>query len=119
MNKFIYWITLVPVGVVIIVFSMVNRGGVEVNFWPFLLQFSVPLFALILVSLMIGVLWGGVAAWLAAGRARKKARDMSRRAELAELEVRHLEERNARLEQDAKKARGEQSTALNAPADAA
>ena len=120
MNKVISWIISLPLALVIIVFSLVNRDAATVDLWPFPVSVDIPLFALILASLMIGVLWGGLAAWMAAGRARKRAREMTRRADSAEMEVRHLEERAARLERSRDEARSVSAErALMPPADAA
>ena len=119
MHKFISWIISIPLALVIIIFSLVNRGAVTVDFWPLPAAIDIPLFALILIALMVGILWGGMAAWLAAGRSRKRARELNRRAETAEMEIRHLEERNARLQRDLKNAGTPADKALPAPADAA
>jgi len=119
---------MLPLALVIIVFSLVNRGPVTMDFWPLPMIIDLPLFALVLVVLAIGVLWGGVGAWLAAGRARTRLRDATRRADSAESEIRHLEERNSRLQEELKEVRAQNSnaahaassaTALPAPADAA
>jgi uncharacterized integral membrane protein len=119
LSKILSWIISIPLALLIIVFSLVNRTPASVDFWPFPTTMEVPLFALILVALMIGVVWGGMAAWLAAGRARKRAREMTRRAEDAEMEVRHQEERATRLQRDLRDARTAASKDLVIPADAA
>ena len=119
MRKFVSWIISVPLALMIIIFSLVNRDPVTISFWPFPAAMDIPLFALILAALMVGILWGGLAAWLAAGRARKRAREMTLRAEAAEKEIRHLEEQKARLQQDLREARTHTDKILLAPADAA
>lgn len=128
MSKILSWFVTIPLALVIIVFSLVNRGPVAVDFWPLPVIIDIPLFALVLVILAIGVLWGGVGAWLAAGRARTRSRDASRRADAADTDIRHLEERNSRLQEELKEARAikpdatlraNSSPALPPPADAA
>jgi len=119
LSKFLSWVISIPLALVIIIFSLVNREAVTVSFWPFPAAMDIPLFALILATLMVGILWGGLAAWLAAGRARKRAREMSRRADTADMEIRHLEDRNARLQRDLETTRTPPDRALLAPADAA
>jgi len=119
LSKFISWIISIPLALVIIIFSLVNRGAVTIDFWPFPAAIGIPLFALILAALMVGILWGGMAAWLAAGRSRKRARELTRRIESAEMEIRHLEERNARLQRNLKDTSTPARKALLAPADAA
>jgi len=104
---------------------MANRNPVLVDFWPFPAALNIPLFGLVLVALMIGVVWGGLAAWLAAGRTRKRARALKRRADIADMEIRQLEEQNSRLQQDLAAAKVGPETnadtikALAAPANAA
>ena len=122
MNKLVSMIVSIPLAGMIIVFSLVNRDPVTLDFWPLTLTASIPVFAIILISLMIGVLWGGLAAWLAAGRVRKRAREMSYRVSAAEIEIRQLEEQNSRLQHDLKSTRNEPGNvakALLPPADAA
>ena len=112
----------VPLALVIVVFSLTNRHAVTVDFWPFPLTLDIPLFVVILATLIVGVLWGGLAAWRAARQVRRRAREMSRRAEATEMEIRHLEEHNSRLQRDLNIARSEVSGAdkkLLPPADAA
>ena len=53
-----------------------------------------------MLSLIVGVIWGGVASWLAAGTGRKRARDTVQRASRAESESRDLKNRVARLESE-------------------
>ena len=44
------------------------------------------------ISAYSDVIWGGVAAWLTAGKARHRARQATHRAEIAERDARQLEE---------------------------
>jgi hypothetical protein len=82
------WLVLVPLCVVLIVFALANRQLVVVNFNPFAAAealtapgFGVPLFLVVYAILLIGVLLGGVAAWLAQGRVRRERRAWRREAE--------------------------------------
>lgn len=123
MNKLVTLLIFVPLALVIIVFSLSNRQAVTIDFWPLPATMSLPVFAIVLAMLAIGVLWGGFAAWLSAGRSRKRAREMTRRAEAAEMEVRLLEERNTQLKRNqqgpASTPAESESKALLPPADAA
>ncbi len=76
MNKLVSMIVSIPLAGMIIVFSLVNRDPVTLDFWPLTLTASIPVFAIILISLMIGVLWGGLAAWLAAMRPVDEGHDV-------------------------------------------
>ena len=89
-------IVLVPLAVVIIAFALANRQPVRVSFDPFsasepAASVTLPLFALMIVLLIIGVIVGGAASWIRQGRWRGAARRFER--DLAKLreKVRALE----------------------------
>jgi uncharacterized integral membrane protein len=96
LRKIIAVIVLVPLAVVIIAFAVANRHSVMVSFDPFDASepagaVTLPLFALIIVVLIIGVVIGGAASWLRQGKWRGSARRFERelarlRAKLAALE---------------------------------
>jgi uncharacterized integral membrane protein len=87
-RKFFMAIVLVPLAVILIAFAVANRQTVMVSFDPFdpaqpAYAASLPLFVLILVILIFGVLLGGIAVWLrqarwswAARRAEKENREL-------------------------------------------
>src|SRR5438105_7824393 len=97
-RKLVLVIILVPLAVAFITFAVANRQIVVVSLDPFdqshpAIAISLPLFALILVFIIGGVVVGGVAAWLrqskwrrAARRAQWEAREL--RAEVDELKRR-------------------------------
>jgi uncharacterized integral membrane protein len=79
---------LVPLAIVLVTFAVANRQTVVVSLDPFdqahpALAVALPLFALILALLIVGVIVGGVAAWLRQSKWRRAAR-------LAEAEAREL-----------------------------
>jgi hypothetical protein len=88
---------LVPLAIVLITFAVANRQTVVVSLDPFdqahpALAVALPLFVLVLVLLIGGVIVGGVAAWLKQGKWRRAAR-------LAEAEARQLRAEVDRLKQ--------------------
>ena len=79
MRSVLRWIVLLPVGLVLLVFAFANRRLVDVVFDPFGndvqgLSFTLPLFAVIIGSLALGVIVGGIAVWFGQGRYRRAAR---------------------------------------------
>jgi uncharacterized integral membrane protein len=86
---------LLLLGVVIILFLVANRHVATISIDPFnsaapAYAAPVPLGVLMLVPLILGVVIGGVAAWLRQGKWRRTARRLDRenralRAELGEL----------------------------------
>jgi uncharacterized membrane protein YciS (DUF1049 family) len=86
MRSLLKAIVLVPVALVIVFFSIANRQVIRVSLDPLtreapLLAYDIPLFAIVLGALAIGILIGGMASWLAQGKNRKVARQTKREAE--------------------------------------
>jgi uncharacterized integral membrane protein len=80
----------VPLALLLVLFAVANRQDVTLGFDPFApetpaLSVTLPLFAVILASVMLGVLVGGVASWLRQGKWRKEAR--RKRVEVTRLEA--------------------------------
>ena len=89
-RKIIAAVILVPLGVVIIAFAVANRQIVTVSLDPFSTEhpaasLTLPLFALVIVLLVVGVLIGGIAAWLRQSKWRRTARRLER--EIADLHI--------------------------------
>jgi len=83
LRKIVMALILVPLAVIIIAFAVANRQIVTVSFDPFSVDQpaaagTMPLFALIIVLLILGVLIGGVAAWLRQSKWRRTARQLER-----------------------------------------
>jgi len=79
---------VIPLAVIIVAFAVANRQMVTVSLDPFSADapaavVALPLFALIILLLIIGVLIGGVSAWLRQGPWRSTARRLQR--EVGEL----------------------------------
>ena len=89
-RKIVAAVILVPLAVVIIAFAVANRQIVTVSLDPFSAEhpaasLTLPLFALVVVLLVVGVLIGGVAAWLRQAKWRRTARRLER--EIADLHI--------------------------------
>ena len=85
LRKIVAALILVPLAIVIIAFAVANRQIVTVSLDPFSAEHpaasvTLPLFALIIVLLIVGVVIGGIAAWLRQGRWRRTARRLEREA---------------------------------------
>ena len=79
LRKFLTGLIVIPLAALFIVFAVANRHFVTVSFDPFntvdpSLSLSLPLFALIILIAISGVIAGGVAVWLRQGRWRRAAR---------------------------------------------
>jgi uncharacterized integral membrane protein len=81
MRKFLKALILVPLALIIVVFALANRQIVTITFDPFgdsTIAFSMPLFALAFVLVILGVIIGGVAAWLRQHKWRRAAHQYER-----------------------------------------
>jgi uncharacterized integral membrane protein len=83
LRRIVAVIILVPLAIVIVAFAVANRQSVTVSFDPFSAEapaasLSLPLFALVIGLLIVGVIIGGVASWLGQGRWRGAARRFER-----------------------------------------
>ena len=73
LRRIVSILIVVPLAIVIVAFAVANRQSVTVSFDPFssaspAYAATVPLFVLIFALLILGVLVGGVAAWIRQGR---------------------------------------------------
>jgi uncharacterized integral membrane protein len=80
-RKIVAAVILVPLAIVIIVFAVANRQSVTVSFDPFsssnpAYAATVPLFVLIFIILIFGVVVGGIAAWVRQSPWRRTARKL-------------------------------------------
>ncbi len=78
--KLLKWLAITPLIVIGLAFAVANRHLATVSFDPFAgndvssPQITVPLFFLLFVALVFGVVLGGVATWISQGKNRKAAR---------------------------------------------
>jgi hypothetical protein len=95
MRKFLTALIVIPLGLMLAAFAAANRHFVTVSFDPFdttdpSFSFTLPLFAMLIVVAILGVVAGGCATWLGQHHWRRAARRheadaRSARAELASL----------------------------------
>lgn len=80
-RKIINFVILLPLAVVLILLSVANRNSVTLALNPFrpedsVLSLNAPFFVFLFLALMIGILLGSAATWLAQGKYRKQARSL-------------------------------------------
>lgn len=86
-KRLVGWFLLLPFAAVLVLFALANRQMVTIGLDPFgsapalLPGFDIPLFVIIYVTLIIGVLLGGSAVWLTQGRHRRERRQFRREAD--------------------------------------
>ena len=99
MKQFLKSLILLPVAILAVLLAVANRAPVTLSLDPFSkgqpeISFSLPLFALLFGAVMLGVVIGGIATWLAQAkhrraerRHRREARDMRSQAERLRGEI--------------------------------
>ncbi len=95
MRKFFTALVLIPLGLIFIVFAVANRHLVTVSFDPFnssnpSVSVTLPLFVVIILVAIVGVVAGGIATWFRQHHWRRAARQheadaRQARAQLADL----------------------------------
>ena len=78
-RKIVTAVIVVPLAVIIIAFAVANRQWITVSLDPFssaspAYAASMPLFILIFIALILGVIVGGIAAWIRQSKWRRSAR---------------------------------------------
>lgn len=81
LRKIVTAIIVVPLGAVIVAFAVANRQTVTVSFDPFsatspAYAATLPLFVLLFTVLILGVIVGGIAAWIRQSKWRRIARKL-------------------------------------------
>ena len=101
-NKIVGWLVLVPLCAVLVLFALANRHLVALNFNPFLPVpsepapgYGVPLFVVLYLVLLAGVLAGGTATWFAQGRHRRREKHWRRETQHLSEELERMRSRNA------------------------
>lgn len=96
-RKIAYAIVLVPLALLIVALAVANRESVTVTFDPFggndpAFALRAPLFVLVFVFVIAGVIIGGVASWLTQRKWRRAARRLEKEAAASRAEAERLRE---------------------------
>ena len=88
-------IVFVPLALIILFFAMANRGSVRIGLDPFAppdggLSFEAPMFLVVLASMALGVLAGGVSSWLGHLSVRRAAKVARAEARKTRIEIEKL-----------------------------
>lgn len=83
-KRMVMWFVLIPLGLLLAVFALANRHIVQIGIDPIAPQtpfwgpIELPLFVVIYVALLCGVIMGGVGGWFSQGKHRKAERQLRR-----------------------------------------
>lgn len=93
MKSILRVIIFVPLALIILFFSMANRGSVRIGLDPFAPSdgsgpsFEAPIFLVVLASMAIGVLAGGISSWLGHLSVRRAAKIARAEARKTRVEI--------------------------------
>ena len=98
MTRYIRYIIIAIVALILVLFVFANRQWVTVSFDPLssnddaAFALEMPLFVLVIVATMLGVIAGAAATWVAQGRHRRAARQSRVEAKRLRTETQSLKE---------------------------
>lgn len=95
LRKIVTALILIPIALAIVAFAVANRAAVTISLDPFageppMYAVALPLFLLLLIVLIAGVILGGIAAWMRQSRWRRRARRLSAELKAARTETETL-----------------------------
>src|SRR3954466_9811590 len=95
LRKIISALIVIPAALLIVLFAVANRAPVRVSLDPFtgdppMFGVSVPLFLLVLLVLVLGVILGGVSAWMGQSRWRRRARRLASELKVSRAETQRV-----------------------------
>lgn len=85
--RLIGWLLALPVMLLAVVFAVANRHDLRLELWPLPWGLDLPVYLAVLGPLVLGMILGGTAAWIAGHRARASARQNRRRVESLERQL--------------------------------
>lgn len=118
-SRFLSFVILVPLAILIVVFCVANRAGVTVSLDPLgtmpQYAYEVPLFLVIMASLIVGVVLGGIGTFLTQGHYRRAAWKRKHEVERLRREADEARERLRQERESRPTVAGPDSTALAVP----
>tara|TARA_B100000029_G_scaffold235432_4_gene232592 strand:- start:2135 stop:2566 length:432 start_codon:yes stop_codon:yes gene_type:complete len=91
--KALFWLLYLPLLVVVAAFAAANRHDMEINLDPLPFGLTAPVFAIVLSSILLGLIVGGLSAWFSGRQSRRNARKLRRHNALLETEIAALREK--------------------------
>ena len=82
MIRFVSWIILVVVAIVVVAFAVSNRQPMTLDLWPLPFLLNPPVYLVVLAAVVFGFALGGAVSWWSAvWRTRRKVRKVRERHE--------------------------------------
>jgi len=87
MRKWLARLVWVPLALIGGVFAVANREKTVISLWPLPWDVTLPLFMILLLVLLVGLVAGGLIVWLGGHRYRATARQQTRSADQLRRQV--------------------------------
>ncbi|MEF2070347.1 LapA family protein [Consotaella aegiceratis] len=115
-SKLLSIVILIPLAIILIVFCVANRQMTAISLDPLgtmpQLQVTAPLFVLLMVALIVGVVLGGIGTWFTQAHYRRTAWRRKNEVERLRREAEEARQRAQRLRTEREGASTSTSTAL-------
>src|SRR5258707_13027231 len=85
--RILSWVVLALAALVLILFAVSNRETVSVGLWPLPALVELPLYLVVLGTLVVGFVVGQLITWIAGWRWRREARRSRERIAMLEREL--------------------------------
>jgi putative membrane protein len=92
--RLINTIVAVIVAILVVLFAVSNRMAVTVEIWPFPYQLDLPLYALILLAVLLGFIAGAIGMWMMGSAKRRELRRL--RKQMRAMEQSLVQQRDLR-----------------------
>ena len=94
------WLVTATVALIVLGFTLSNLESTSVQLTPFHAPFTLPLYFVILGSLSVGFIWGGLLVWINGAHTRKDLRQAKKQIKALETEIEDEKALNEKAVQD-------------------
>jgi uncharacterized integral membrane protein len=94
MRHLLFWIITVPIVIILVTFTVMNRQDITLDLWPLPWEAPVPAYGLIFGCLLLGFIFGLLVMWRHGAPRRRRHRDLARQVNIQASELDNLR-RNA------------------------
>lgn len=90
MRHFVFWIITLPLIIILVTFTVMNRQDVILDLWPLPWEAPVPVYGLIFGGLVLGFIFGLLVMWRHGAPGRRRHRDLARQVNVQAGELNNL-----------------------------
>jgi uncharacterized integral membrane protein len=102
--RYLSWIISIPIALLAISFAVSNREAIDLTVWPLPFVLAAPVYLLVLLTLVLGFIVGGLVAWGGQHHHRREARRSRERIRQLTAELQTYREQEAKREEERRRA---------------